>query len=356
MTILTKFMRHVLIAGGILGSTISYTEACSRFTYTGLDNLIVTGRSMDWVEDTKSDLWAFPAGIERNGRAGENSISWVSKYGSLVVSMYNVAAVDGINTKGLNASALYLSPTNYGVPQAKRQNLSLYMWTQYILDNFATVNEVVAALEQDKVNMIDPILPNGAESLAHLAVTDPTGDNAIFEYIDGKLTIHHGSQYKVMTNEPSYDKQLTLNAYWQHLEGKFLPGNQDATDRFVRASYYLNNAEPNASAQKSVAIVASILRNVSSPLSLQVQGVPSTSHTIWRAFADLKNMVYYFEATDRPNLFWVNIKDLNLSPGAPIQKLSMVNDEIYNGEVSKYFAKTKPFIVPEVTAPKSKAN
>ena len=75
----------------------------------------------------------------------------------------------------------------------------------------------------------------------HLAISDPSGDSAIFEYIDGKLVIHHGRQYQVMTNSPVYDQQLALDAYWQQIGGTtMLPGTSRAADRFVRASFYID--------------------------------------------------------------------------------------------------------------------
>jgi Linear amide C-N hydrolases, choloylglycine hydrolase family len=49
--------------------------------------------------------------------------------------------------------------------------------------------------------------------------SDATGDSAIFEYLCGKLVIHHGRQYTVMTNSPVYDEQLALNRYWQEIGG-----------------------------------------------------------------------------------------------------------------------------------------
>jgi penicillin V acylase-like amidase (Ntn superfamily) len=36
----------------------------------------------------------------------------------------------------------------------------------------------------------------------HLSVSNPTGDNAIFEYIKGKLVIHHDPKFTVMTKSP----------------------------------------------------------------------------------------------------------------------------------------------------------
>jgi len=37
----------------------------------------------------------------------------------------------------------------------------------------------------------------------HLALADASGDSAIFEYISGKLVIHHDRKYTVMTNSPT---------------------------------------------------------------------------------------------------------------------------------------------------------
>ena len=41
-----------------------------------------------------------------------------------------------------------------------------------------------------------------------MMIEDSTGDAAVFEYINGKLQVHHGRQYIVMTNHPSFDKQI----------------------------------------------------------------------------------------------------------------------------------------------------
>src|SRR5690606_31776651 len=72
------------------------------------------------------------------------------------------------------------------------------------------------------------------------ALSDATGDSAIFDYVGGKLQIHHGKDYAVMTNSPTYEKQLALNEYWEEIGGlTFLPGTNRAADRFARASFLL---------------------------------------------------------------------------------------------------------------------
>lgn len=86
-------------------------SACTRTLYTGADGTVITGRSMDWSEDLVSNLWIFPAGMARHGAAGEASLRWTSKYGSVVVSGYEAGSADGLNEKGLAANVLYISPS-----------------------------------------------------------------------------------------------------------------------------------------------------------------------------------------------------------------------------------------------------
>lgn len=62
-------------------------------------------------------------------------------------------------------------------------------------------------------------MPNGAKSTLHLSVSDATGNSAIFEYIQGRLIVHEGKDCQVMTNSPTYDKQMTLNDYWKQIGG-----------------------------------------------------------------------------------------------------------------------------------------
>lgn len=203
-------------------SSILTVHACTRVVYLGQDNTVITGRSMEWAEDMGTKLWIFPKGIARDGAAGPDSPRWTSKYGSVIAAGYDLGSADGMNEKSLAANLLYLAESNYGAPHSKSP-LSTSLWAQYVLDNFATVDEAVTYLRSEPFRIISPKLPNGRSASLHLSISDATGDSAIFEYIDGKQMIHHGRQYQVMTNYPSFDQQLALNAALhdceQHVHG-----------------------------------------------------------------------------------------------------------------------------------------
>ncbi len=330
--------------------------ACTRTLYVGSDNMVITGRNMDWDEDMSSNLWVFPAGMKRNGAAGANSIEWVSRYGSVVASGYEAGSADGMNEKGLVANLLYLAESKYAPAAVGRPDLSIVAWPQYVLDNYATVAEAVEALRGEPFTVVAPILPNGAPAALHLSISDPSGDSAIFEYIDGKLIIHHGNRYTVMTNSPSYDQQLSLDEYWKTVGGTaFLPGTARAADRFVRASFLLSAIPRKADKNfikgvpeqsydyQAVASVMSVMRSVSVPLGLTTPNEPNIASTLWRTVADQKNLIYYFDSATRPNTFWVSLGKLDLKPGAPVRKLTIQNGEVFSGEVASSFESAEPF-------------
>lgn len=332
------------------------SEACTRAMFTGNDSTVVTGRSMDWSEDMQSDLWAFPRGIKRDGAAGTKSIVWTSKYGSLIVSGYNAGSADGMNEKGLVANLLYLAESDYGKPNEETPLLSISLWAQYALDNFALVSEAVGALKKEPFIVLAPVIPDGSPAMLHLAISDEKGDSAIFEYIDGKLSIHHGKQYQVMTNSPIFSKQLALNSYWEGVGGlTFIPGTNRAADRFARASFligaipkeaaphYITAVPQHDFTNQAVASVMGVMRNVSVPLGITTPGEPNISSTLWRTVSDQKNKIFFFDSATSPNTLWVQLGDLDFKENAPVKKLTTAGGKVYSGNVAKNFEEAKPF-------------
>jgi penicillin V acylase-like amidase (Ntn superfamily) len=325
---------------------------CTRAAYRGLEDLMITGRTMDWLTDMQSNIWAFPRGIERYGAAGVNSTRWISKYGSVGVAVWDVGIADGMNEKGLFANLLYLVETEYPTPDPadSRQPLCLSLWAQYVLDNFATVSEAVAAIEQESFYIVPITSPDGKPGTIHLSISDVLGDSAIFEYVEGKLIIHHSPDYQVMTNSPIYSQQLALNEYWRSIGGTtMLPGTNRAADRFVRASFYINAIPKTADPLEAVAGVFSVIRNASVPMGISTPDQPNISSTIWRTVADHKNKRYFFESVRSPNVFWVNLDNLDFTEGSLVKKLTLTDGSILAGDTSAQFQPSEPMKFLQVT-------
>lgn len=343
---ITRLLCSVLVTLTMGVAPVSTAYACSRAVYLGLEDTVITVRSMDWPSDMATNLWAFPRGMARDGAAGPQSIRWTSRYGSVVASVFEAGTADGMNEKGLVTNLLYLAESEYATPSPvdKRQPLSVSVWAQYLLDNYATVAQAVADLQKEPFYVVPATAPGGPSGTVHISVSDATGDSAIFEYIGGKLVIHHGRQYQVMTNSPTYDQQLALNGYWQQIGGTtMLPGTNRAADRFVRASFYINAIPKTANNKEALAEAFSVIRNVSVPLGITTPGQPNISSTIWRTVSDHKNRRYFFESVRSPSVFWVDLADLDFTAGAPTKKLTLTAGAILAGNTAAQFQAATPF-------------
>jgi choloylglycine hydrolase len=297
---------------GAAVATSNVADACTRILWNDNDYAVMFGRTMDWPESTEPVLTVFPRGLKRDGgKVGsevvvtENPAKWTSKYGSLVTTIYGIGSADGINERGLAAHMLYLNSADYGERDVAKKGLQAGLWAQYVLDNAATVDEALKLLEDVQIVMAQA---HGHDANVHLAIEDATGDSAIIEYIEGKPVIHHGRQYTIMTNDPTYDQQLALlekQDFSNPASDMPLPGNVNPVDRFQRAAYYSALLPEPANEREAAASILAIARNVSVPFGAPYKGF-GIYNTEYRTAANLNAKRYYFELTNSPNVIWVN--------------------------------------------------
>ncbi|EHN63330.1 linear amide C-N hydrolase [Comamonas testosteroni] len=341
------------VAAFVLGvsglAAVSSSWACTRLVFQGANGHVITARSMDWKSDIVSNLWVLPRGMQRTGETGPNTARWTSKYGSVITSGYDISTTDGVNEAGLNANLLWLVESQYPSFGANsKPGLSIAAWAQYVLDNFATVQQAVAALSEEPFTLVSDTMPGENRlTTVHLSISDASGDSAIVEYIGGKQVIHHGRQYQVMTNSPTFDQQLALNTYWKQIGGTtMLPGTNRAADRFARASFYVNAIPKDQSPNKALASVFSVIRNASVPYGLNTPEEPNISSTRWRTVFDHERKLYFFESALTPNTFWVDLKALDFSKEkGKVMKIDLGPDQnhTYSGDATKQFKASPPF-------------
>lgn len=334
----SQFFQRGLILGIalIFFFLMQVANACSLVFWNNNKQAKVTARSMDLYTSDQPQLVVLPRGMNHDGMAGNNSIKWVSRYGSVVVTAFHTNAVsDGMNEAGLGAHLLYLHETQYGQRDLNKPGLANVLWIQYLLDNCKNVNEVV---EASKKFQLVSIKVHGREWPLHVAVEDASGDSAVIEYIHGKMVIHHGPQYRVMTNEPAYDIQLANLKKYKLFGGDLaMPGDVDPMSRFVRASSYLKTLPQPKDARETNAGVLSVIRAVMVPFGAEDTSGNETEDawaTRWITMQDLTNKVYYFSSTTAPNIIWLEFKNLDFSSNAKPLLVDPANIGLV-GEVSK---------------------
>jgi penicillin V acylase-like amidase (Ntn superfamily) len=324
-------------------------EPCSRVLWADNGKAVVVGRSMDWFKPMPADLYALPRGIKRDGMTGKNTLTWTAKYGTLLAVTHGESethgASDGMNEKGVAGHMLWLAESNYGKFDPDQPSLSLALWLQYYLDNFATVKEAVEFTKTKPFQLVTGVV-DGQKAKIHMALEDATGDSAIIQYLDGKPEIYHGREYTVMTNSPPFSEQLNNLKQYKGFGGeKRLPGTTEAADRFVRGAFFLKNLPEPKDYRECVAGILSVLRNVSQPFGTPDPARPFISATRWRTVCDLTDQIYFFESSTSPNIIWVKLKELDFAEGAGVRKLDLVKDPDRVGDCSKQFEPAKPFSV-----------
>lgn len=345
---------HILTVGVLVAamsaSSFQAATACSRILSNTSNLGVFIGRTMDWPESTEPVLTVLPRGMARDGGmlgsevvVKDNPARWTSKYGSIVTTVYGVGTADGFNEAGLGAHMLYLTAADFGPRDASRPGLNAALWAQYVLDNAGTVEEAIRLLEGVQIVLAEA---RGSKTTVHLAIEDVSGDSAIIEFVGGKPLIHHGRDYRIMTNDPPYDQQIALlkqHDFSKPSSDTPLPGNVKATDRFVRAAYYAAMLPDPKSEREAIAGVLAIARNVSVPFGAPYKGF-GIYNTEYRTAMNLTGRRYFFELTTSPNVVWADLGKFDLNAGSPVMVLNP-DDVSLSGDVSGKFqrANRAPF-------------
>lgn len=339
---------ELLTVAGVLSASTAL--ACTRVLWNGNGLADISGRTMDWAESTEPMLYVFPPGLERNGGqvgpavvVNENPAKWTSKYGSVVVSAYGLASVDGMNEKGFVMHLLFLTAADFGPRDRDKAGVQAGLWGQYLLDNAATVEEALKLMEGIQPIMVEHA---GFKSSLHMAIEDPTGDSAIIEYVNGQPKVYHGKEHQVMTNDPPYDEQLQELKKWDFENATrqtTLPGNVNPIDRFVRANYFLKTLRKPKGEREAVASVFSIARNASVPFNAPYKTAGTIYDTEYRTVANLDTRRYFFELTTSPNVIWINLDQLDWAPGSSVLVLDPDNIELSGCVNSQFKPTTQPF-------------
>lgn len=360
---------------------------CTRISHI-TENGVFSGRTLDWYESLKPDLWVFPSELKRNNSCPNHSWGWTSKYRSTVTSAYvdEIDSVltgtvsDGINEKGLVANLLWFTDAQYPTLENQPTNkkpICVSIWAQFILDICDSVESAIEAMQH--VYVQGCVLPSSnKEALCHLAVADKSGKVAIFEYIEGKLHISSNAvpncdiqnyhyydirEICVMTNEPDFSKQIEINNYWR-LTNEYksvqkwpinLPGTSNSIDRFVRASYYTRHLQRDCDNDTALAGVASVMHNVSRPIGLNTDSTsdkPNESRTWFINMANQISNTYFYQSIYSPYMIWLDLNDIvfaesgkdGLALKLPLDDAGVAKDKIgfIHGNVTQRLNESSP--------------
>ncbi|MCF3935264.1 choloylglycine hydrolase family protein [Acuticoccus sp. M5D2P5] len=313
--------------------------ACTGIRIVSADEAVIRARTMEFGIDTQSNVILVPRGYARTATApdGAEGKTWTTKYAALGMNILNEnVLIDGLNEKGLSVGAFYFPGyAGYQDYAASDAGKAVAPWElgTYILENFATVDEVRAGLQEIVVpateypawKMVPPL---------HYIVMEPSGTALVIEYVDGTLNVHD-NPIGVITNSPNFDWHMTnLNNYvnmtLQNVEPNTLgplkvdgfgqgtgllgiPGDFTPPSRFVRAAIFQYGVLKSETSDDAVLEAFHILNNFDIPRGVARDGEPDANgnitvdYTQWTAASDLENLRYYVRTYDNSAIRYVDL-------------------------------------------------
>ena len=341
MNLKTRLLRACLAALALCAFALQPALACTSLVITAADGSRVYGRTMEFAFPLESDAIVIPRKHAFTGTAanGQKGLAWTAKYAATGLNAYGIPVlIDGMNERGLAGGILYFPDfAKYADPAAVKAEQSLAPWEflTWALTNFATVDEVkaalvgvtVVALNQPGANFIPPF---------HYTLHDASGGSIVVEPIDGKLIVHD-NPFGVMTNAPPFpwhvqnlsnyvkltrDDPPPLKIFGQTIKAVStgagmlgVPGDLTAPSRFVRAIAYASSVVPPPNAEETVRLTEHVMNNFDIPLGYQRGSAgPSApmERTQWTTVSDLKNARFYFKTIDYQALRQIDLRTLDL--------------------------------------------
>lgn len=323
-------------------------DACTSFLLKAENGEFVYGRTLEFALMLKSQVIVMPRGYDNkgvgpDGKAG-SGLAYKAKYGATGMNALGLpVVVDGINEKGLAAGMFFfpnLAKFQDVAPEEAANSIASYELVNYILTQFATIDEVKAGLPKIKVNNSELAVFKGAAPV-HYSVHDAAGNSVAIEYINGQLQVTDNPT-SVMTNAPSIQWHLdSLSMYATStpapvppltINGKSFPqfstgggqvaqpGDYSSQSRFIRAAFLVASAPKFKDAAEGIPLAFHLLNQFDIPPgAIQTTadgsaggGVAGYEITEWTVSADLKNGIYQFRTYDNPAIRQVSLKDLDL--------------------------------------------
>lgn len=299
-----KISKYFLLAAGIILLLFPAKGiACTTFCLQNNGDWIY-GRNYDWFIE-HCLIVVNKHGVEKTALTEDNPAQWVSKYGSITFNQYGREfPLGGMNEAGLVIECMWLKPTEYPHSDS-REGLPDLQWIQYQLDNFATVDEVIAG---DKIVRI---AVRYATPL-HFLVCDRKGRAATIEFLGGKMVVHTKDDLPataLTNNTYEYSKRL-----FEVFDGDEKSEAFDAADyslkRFVWAAQGLSNWNPKTCGSP-VDYAFNILDKV------------SRDGTMFRIVYDAGNGRIFFRTKSNANIRFIKLDEFDFSCKKPVKILDI---------------------------------
>lgn len=305
---------------------------CSTFMLKN-DDYFLVGHNLDENMEMPGKIYINKRGVEKKSIAFNElfdgitdtlpKLEWVSKYGSVTYNAFGREFADG----GLNEAGLYIGEMtliqdyNYS-PDENRPYIAALQWLQYILDNYANVDDAIQSFSKYSIDDMGGGICNW-----HYFIADKAGNHVIIEFINGEIVIYKNDDITIKflgNNQYSMDLD-TLKIFNGYGGNKEIDLNEypDSSDyRIMYAAYMLENFKQN-STKSAVDYAFDILKQL------------DLGNNKWSVLYDVINMKMYYRTYKDTDVKYLDFYSFDFSCNEPVLMLDINKD--LNGNVVDSF-------------------
>ncbi|MGK2923371.1 MAG: linear amide C-N hydrolase [Methyloceanibacter sp.] len=342
--------------------------ACTNIALKAEDGSAIRARTMEFAQALDSNVLLVPAGTSMRGTLpdGGEGIGYTTKYNMLGANAVGAnIIVDGMNDQGVSIGLLYFpgfAEYAKATPQNADRAMAPHEFGNWVLGNFASVDEVKVAIANVAVVATPAPAPLNTVQPLHYIVSDKSGKSIVIEPVGGTLKVYD-NPLGVMTNSPGFDWHLTnLRNYVNlsvnsvkpvDLDGtEFsqlgqgagmhgLPGDFTPPSRFVRATAFSQAAEPQKTARDMVLAGFHIMNQFDIPYGTirEDSGKETTvEYTQWTTVSDMKNLRFYFKTYGNQSIHMIDLAKAFAAAKGEIRQIKMGTDPLIADESTEFMS------------------
>ena len=310
--------------------------ACTGISLFAADNSYVQARTIEWAQSALESRYVIiPRGHSFTSQTadGKGGKTFTARYGVAGLSVVRPEFIaEGINEAGLSAGLFFFPGYGSYLPfdgKHRQHSLADLQVTQWMLCNFATVDEVIAGIGQIRVTGLVP------EAVVHWRIGDRSGRQVVLEIKNG-IPEFHENTVGVLTNAPGFEWHLAnlrnyVNLHPGDAQGMRLdsltlrplgsgsgmlglPGDATPPSRFVRAAFFRATAPQKATAAETVMQCFHLLDNFNVPIGIEhpagkAPDIPSA--TQWTSAIDLTHGKIYYHTAYNRSIRCISLADID---------------------------------------------
>ncbi len=319
---------------------------CTATTYKTKD--FYFGRTLDYEYSYKEEVTITPRNYIFSLRNGNKIANHFAIIGMAYISNNYPLYYDAVNEKGLAIAGLNFVGNAYYKENTKEKiNIAQFELIPYLLGNFSSVKEVKDILSNINITN-EPFSNNLPLAQLHWIISDKTESITLESTKEGIKV--YDNPVGVLTNNPSFDKQMfNLNNY-RHLSNKNpentfskdlnldtysrglgaigLPGDLSSMSRFVRASFVKMNSISNDTEEESVSQFFHILNSVDQQRGCCCLKDNEYEITIYTSCCNTNKGIYYYTTYNNHQISAIDMHRENLDGNSLIHYPIITSEHI----------------------------